>query len=127
MKWQMRVGKAALDDFDFAQRGGVEMADAGGPHLFEHERRRIGLDRIQRVAGKPVQEPLRRGPEFLRKDAIDRLDRFHRGDGLLDRGKAGNRVDARGCVHAKTTRICGGVCLRQRGRGVKRRNGCQQR
>ena len=68
MKWQCRIGKAASHQLDFRQRGGVEMADAGGIHLIQHLRRRIGLDRIKRIAGKAVGETTPRRAEFLRKE-----------------------------------------------------------
>ena len=62
----------------------------------------------------------RAAAEFLRKYAIDRLARFHRGDGLLDRGKAGDRVDARGCVHANNPYLWRD-CLRAKGAGGRQK------
>ena len=72
------------------------MADARRPHLIEHLRRRIGLDRVERVARKGIEETLRRHPELLRVDGIDRLDRLHLGDEVVDAGKAGKRFGAGG-------------------------------
>src|SRR6476646_3992970 len=100
----VRIGKAALDEFDLRHRSGVEMADAGGPHLLEHMGCRIGLDGIERIAGKTVEESPRRRAELLRKDAIERLAGLERRNRLLDRGKAGNGIDARRCVQAKSHR-----------------------
>ena len=113
MKWQMRVGEAPAHELDFGQRRGVEMADAGGPHLVEHERMRIGLHRIQRVARKGVEEALRRGGEPAGMQHIDGLDGFQPLDHLLHAGKARQqRFDARIGVHERRSRI-GGASLGQ--------------
>src|SRR5512135_2747932 len=97
------------------------MADARGPDLVENLRRGIGLDGIERVARKAVEEAARRGTEFFRKDAIDGLARLQRRDRLFDRGEARHGVDACRCVQAETPRWSDGASLRQRERGVKKR------
>src|SRR6185295_427463 len=114
----MRVGKAAFDDLDLRHRGGVKMADARGPHLLQNQGRRIGLDGIERVAGKTVEEAARCGGEFFGENAIDRLARLHHRDGFFDGAEARHGVDARGCVHAM--RPCCSASLRQWGVGVKK-------
>ena len=97
----LRIGKHAAHQFDLGQRGGVEMADAGGVDEFEHRRRRIGLDRKQRVAGKGVEETARRDPEFLREQHIDRLAGLHGLDQLLDAREAGQGRIGRAQIHDK--------------------------
>jgi hypothetical protein len=97
------------------------MADAGAIDLIEHMQRGIGLHGIERVAGKGIDESLRRDAEFLRKDHIERIERFQLLDDPLDIGEAGKRVGVlRRHVHGATWKTSRRV-LGPRGRGVKRR------
>jgi hypothetical protein len=86
-----RVGKPRLDHPDFAETGGVEMADAGGPHLVQYQRCRIGFHRIHRRAGETVEKALGRGFELRGLQSVNRLDRLQDADGFFDSGKTRDR------------------------------------
>jgi len=81
------------------------MADAGGMDLVEHQRMRIGLHRIERVAGKRIEETFRRRLEAAGMEQIDRLARLQLLDRLLDACEA-RQFDARGRVHGSKSGKC---------------------
>ena len=87
------VGKAGFDQLDLAQRRGIEMADAGGPDLFQRLRTGVGLDGVERVAGKGG-ETFRHSAEALGMKQIEGHAGFFRGDSVGDGSVARQRLDA---------------------------------
>ena len=111
-------GQNIFHRLDFAQRGGIEMADARGPQLLERDGMRVGLRRIQNVTVKAVQELLGDAREFFRMHQIQRFGWLQAFDCFQRRSKARQIVETGVRVHQ---RVLG---LWAANRNKKRRQGC---
>jgi hypothetical protein len=85
-------GQKIFDDLDLAQRGGVEMADARIPKILEDGGMGIGLDGIERRAGKDFQKMFRRGAQLLVLQHIDRNGWLQAFKKFPDGGKTRQRI-----------------------------------